>query len=502
MKKKNKFLVILFSVMAITSLSGCVGETGDKGPVGDKGPQGVKGENGTDGNKWIHGNGTPNESIGSEGDIYLDIDNGDVYRKDGSWKKVTNIHGENGANGENGKDGEDGENGSSGTNGKTAWSNTILPTYGGVVIPSKSSVFVGETISFSIIPYGSNLLDYLKINNKEVGFEDSKLQVGENNTYTYTTVMEVNGFVVEAKFKDEFGNPLTPPEETVEPTPSIGFEASAYTFNETYNLEKTSPFYQFTVEDLENYYANVNFEESGEIIMSSLYELLKSDHKMLDYSGAGHSYNVIGKGSAYALADRNFDTDPLTKEEAESSTWKTLNVKTNILYQNEDFIFNENFNAGANREHIWPKSHGFSNYEEVYPGTDLHHIRLSEAGYNSEHSNKFYGDETTVANWCPPTNEDKGDLARAIFYMGTRYSQYDTNSAHLVIKENPIDRNCESTSTNGNPAEFGILSTLLKWHEEDPVSQFELARNNFVYHLQGNRNPFIDCPDLVDIIYG
>ena len=48
----------------------------------------------------------------------------------------------------------------------------------------------------------------------------------------------------------------------------------------------------------------------------------------------------------------------------------------------------------------------------------------------------------------------------------------------------------------------GVRSTLLEWHELDPVDDFERNRNDVIYSYQGNRNPFIDHPELVDYIWG
>ena len=46
------------------------------------------------------------------------------------------------------------------------------------------------------------------------------------------------------------------------------------------------------------------------------------------------------------------------------------------------------------------------------------------------------------------------------------------------------------------------INLLLKWHRNDPVSQKEIYRNNAVYGIQNNRNPFIDYPELVEHIWG
>ena len=50
--------------------------------------------------------------------------------------------------------------------------------------------------------------------------------------------------------------------------------------------------------------------------------------------------------------------------------------------------------------------------------------------------------------------------------------------------------------------EHGVLSTLLQWHEDDPVDDFERNRNDVIYSYQDNRNPFIDHPNLVDYLWG
>lgn len=54
-------------------------------------------------------------------------------------------------------------------------------------------------------------------------------------------------------------------------------------------------------------------------------------------------------------------------------------------------------------------------------------------------------------------------------------------------------------SNNGH--EMGDLSLLLKWAKEDPVDEFERQRNSRIYEYQGNRNPFIDHPEIIDKLY-
>ena len=166
-----------------------------------------------------------------------------------------------------------------------------------------------------------------------------------------------------------------------------------------------------------------------------------------------------------------------------------------------------------NREHIWPKSHGF-NDENLRPFTDLHHLRAAEAYTNSTFHNDYdYGivldgvidnfgnsyispdKSSTGYGIYEPRDAVKGDIARMIFYMDIRY-EGDTlsNNINLTIKSGG------STPSNTN-GYLGDLDTLISWHEEDPVDDLERRRNDNVFVKQGNRNPFIDHPEYANIIY-
>ena len=87
----------------------------------------------------------------------------------------------------------------------------------------------------------------------------------------------------------------------------------------------------------------------------------------------------------------------------------------------------------------------------------------------------------------------KGQIARIMFYMEVRYDGNDrdeVNGPNLQIVD-------ERTRT-GEVGKIGKLSDLKKWHCEYEVTQEELDRNNIIQSWQGNRNPFIDRPELVE----
>jgi endonuclease I len=167
--------------------------------------------------------------------------------------------------------------------------------------------------------------------------------------------------------------------------------------------------------------------------------------------------------------------------------------------------------TGWNREHVWPNSYGLDDVEPSY--SDLHNLRACDANVNSSRGNKYF--DTTSTNgpgfafpahieaplcstdfdsWEPPI-WDRGNIARSVFYMAVRYMGGTPNEPHLMLTDNPDF----IRSTN---AYMGRLSTLLKWHEQDPVDDGERLRNDLVYSLyQSNRNPFIDHPEWVSLAF-
>lgn len=153
-----------------------------------------------------------------------------------------------------------------------------------------------------------------------------------------------------------------------------------------------------------------------------------------------------------------------------------------------------------NREHIWPKSHGIKE-KQLAAYCDLHHLRATDKSVNADRASKAFANggiqhqeclacRFTPNSWEPP-DEVKGDTARMLFYMATRYEGHNGEPDLALV---------DQTNTRDN--QFGDLCDLLSWHSADPVSTEELSRNHQVYHFQGNRNPFIDRPEFANRIWG
>jgi endonuclease I len=154
-----------------------------------------------------------------------------------------------------------------------------------------------------------------------------------------------------------------------------------------------------------------------------------------------------------------------------------------------------------NREHVWAKSHGDFG-TTMGAGTDLHHLRPTDASVNSSRSNLDFdnggiqhseatGNYYDSDSW-EPRDSVKGDVARMLFYMAVRY---EGDSGELDLELNNL-------VNNGSAPYHGKQSVLLQWHKEDPVDQFERERNDIIYSdYQHNRNPFIDHPEWASAIW-
>lgn len=157
-----------------------------------------------------------------------------------------------------------------------------------------------------------------------------------------------------------------------------------------------------------------------------------------------------------------------------------------------------------NREHVWAKSHGA--FGEAKPaGSDVHNLKPADGSVNVDRSNKDFdncqagGQQHAEATGCyytadawEPRDEVKGDIARIIFYMATRY-EGGSGEPDLEVAE----------SLNNSPQPLhGRLSALYGWNAQDAPDAFELNRNDVIERFQRNRNPYIDNPAWVDMIWG
>ena len=218
---------------------------------------------------------------------------------------------------------------------------------------------------------------------------------------------------------------------------------------------------------------------SGDALLQTLRSLMTSTHSYQSTYDQCRDYSVI--------------TD------CENADGTTINLLyTSYVVTMADYINNATNGGGWNREHVWPKSLGGFNTSGA--GSDLHHIRPTDKSVNGKRGNEKYGIPTnpspvtgtvTVENmvggysnntYFEPLDNVKGDVARICLYVYVRYGG-------------------ELSKCNSITNVFQSIDVLLQWHQQDPVDTWEMGRNEVVYAIQGNRNVFIDYPELAWLMF-
>lgn len=163
-----------------------------------------------------------------------------------------------------------------------------------------------------------------------------------------------------------------------------------------------------------------------------------------------------------------------------------------------------------NREHTFPTSwFGGSNQNALF--TDIHHLypadkyvnnvrstfvfaEVNNPTFTSQNGSKLGPSSTSGLNGTAfeIVDEIKGDIARAFFYIATRYE----NEIEFWVGNNPDGD--KILSGNASTAyQTWALNMLYNWHLNDPVDQDEMDRNDAAFIFQGNRNPFVDHPEWI-----
>lgn len=236
------------------------------------------------------------------------------------------------------------------------------------------------------------------------------------------------------------------------------------------------------------YYESIDGTKGGAALKTALYNLIK-DHKQISYGS--------GSSSTWAAF---YTTDAVV----ENGQRRVLD-----MYSNEKRYFGSKGSAvsGMNIEHSVAKSWWGGTENNAY--CDLHHLNPSDQTANSRKSNYPLGELTSVSwdngvtfvgkanidgssqNAYEPCDEYKGDFARVFMYMFTCYQDLSWKYTWMNY--------ANSTYPTLKP---WAVKLLLKWHKQDPVSEKEVNRNNAVYAVQGNRNPYVDYPQLADYVWG
>ena len=234
-------------------------------------------------------------------------------------------------------------------------------------------------------------------------------------------------------------------------------------------------FYYYTYVSENDYYHGTN-DLIGDALKSKLNEIINEDIERTSYAEAKEH-----------LANSDVALDDDTK-----------------VYNVYDGVYAPRVwdSTSWHREHVWPNSRlGIDRVGESQRNiaSDLHNLRAITPRINSSRSDRVYADGSgeagiTTDGGYYPGDDHKGDVARIILYMAVMYDELMLTDDMTLLLD-------ESNHYTPEGARMGQLSLLLQWHKEDPVDAFEVARNQSIYEAQNNRNPFVDKPEFVHLIW-
>jgi endonuclease I/chitodextrinase len=236
---------------------------------------------------------------------------------------------------------------------------------------------------------------------------------------------------------------------------------------------------------------------TGYTLKTQLYNIIKG-HTDRGYSGLWTTYSTSDRDNQYENDNTIMDIYSENPTGADPYTF---------IYSTEQCGTYVNEGDCYNREHIIPQSVFGSSAPMVsdahfIPPTDgkvngirsnYPHGKVATATYTSRNGGKLGSSAVSgyTGTVFEPIDAFKGDIARMYFYFATRYENTVAGYSYAMFN-----------GTSNQVFSTAFLNMLLQWHANDPVSAREIARNNAIYARQGNRNPFIDNPNYVNLIWG
>lgn len=296
------------------------------------------------------------------------------------------------------------------------------------------------------------------------------------------------------------------------------------------NEETVIPDYEVDKTIIDNHYTNYDLTKTGGRLQLELQKYCFDKHVNWIRYGQINSY--------YVTTTSRDSTEAISKGSKINEWYYTGKLKEGT--------------SGSNREHVWPcansgglwdhnadksSPHYVDNTNYVGGGSDLYHVRLCESKVNTARGNsrfvsfddpewsgmkastleygesggkytiRLYNYETTTsggvqfAKQAEPADEMKGDVARLILYVYIHYldrGEYPEGEIKSGYKYSDVVGGLSLSSVMGYNSEERSLEVLQAWNKLDPPSSVEKLRNDTVQKIQGNRNPFVDYPQLVD----
>ena len=433
---------------------------------------------------------------------------------------------------------------------QTANAYTVDGGDGGIATVSAASVEEGSSVNFTAIPNPNYKFDGWFITS-----DCSGSAVSIDDPYTISSVSSNN--TLYAKFSEiEVAEDSEDP--TNETTPvykntasrhinatALSAQAQAYYTDEVKEYITSDKVYQSFVQlaqaetnDASNSFDAIYKDSSGN------YTLNPSDDKFkyeVQNSLFGALYNIMSSTHTHEVSYPAYGNNSL------AHYWLTTDTSSDnendgrgvytFFYSDVDCFNHEDMQ----REHIWPKSKASYLMATGLGGSDLHHLRpaygkvnniKSNWGFASIHEDNSNGfksgwknkrtvywpatganakislwraDDATGTTFADYNTDVHGDIARILLYIYTRWKEPNLYS-DIFNEDGGPDKtklpelDPDDSKDTGERIIYD-LPTLLKWMEEDPVSEWEMRRNDLTQDIQGNRNVFIDYPELAWLIF-
>lgn len=240
-----------------------------------------------------------------------------------------------------------------------------------------------------------------------------------------------------------------------------------------------------------DYYASVD-DTSASTLFSSLRTIINSGASIGSYDALWTSYKTTDVGDDGKIVDIYSNTTSFTPGSDQCGTYSS----EGDCYNREHTIPKSwwggaKTNQGADLFIVYPSDGKVNGMRSNYPFGEV-----SNATYASNNNYSLLGSSKYSVNAdkvFEPNDEWKGDMARVYFYAATKWSGSNGWTSG------------EGATCFGNNTyvltDYAV-NLFVKWHLEDPPSDYEIARNSKVYSIQGNRNPYIDHPEYVTTIWG
>jgi len=239
------------------------------------------------------------------------------------------------------------------------------------------------------------------------------------------------------------------------------------------------------------YYQSANGQK-GSALKTAMFNIIKNP-SVVSYSGLYDAYVKTDTRPDGTVRDWYSDNTKYQHNVHNKGNYSEEGDMYNREHSMPQSWFSEASPMKSDIVHVLPTDGYVNNRRSSYPFGEVGNVTYkSYHGYSKLGSSKTAGYSGTVFE---PNDEIKGDIARIYFYMVTCYEDRFTNwtkgTASQVL-----------SSDKYQGLKSWCMDMMMRWSKQDPVDDVECARNNAVYEVQGNRNPFVDYPGLEDYVWG